>query len=192
VIPLDNLGPQIWDSSPFSIVVTGYDAEPQQRKILYVNPAFTGLTGFAAEDVVGKPVAIMDGPKTDSNRLAECEATLKNGKTYEATFFHYRKDGTEYLSRGTVAPLIEPDGSAKFLMLIEMMVSSIELSSWPPTTRGLPRNIDLPARVGRGSAKEGERGTKPQRSASSERSLVSWLKRKVSTGSVGAMLKRAG
>jgi PAS domain S-box-containing protein len=136
LIPLDSLGAQIWDSSPFSIVVTGYDAEPEQRKILYVNPAFTGLTGFAAEDVVGKPVAIIDGPKTDPDRLAECEATLKNGKTYEATFFHYRKDGTEYLSRGTVAPLIEPDGSAKFLMLIEMMVSSIEQSALSEQPRG--------------------------------------------------------
>jgi hypothetical protein len=37
-----------------------------------------------------------------------------------------------------------------------------------------------------------QRGTKPQRSESSELSLVSWLTRTVSTGSVGAMLKRAG
>jgi PAS domain S-box-containing protein len=127
--PIDDLGPHIWDASPFSIVVTDYAAEPLERKIIYVNPAFTNLTGFTAVDVIGKSVTLMDGPRTDPNRSAECEATLKNSKTYDATFFHYRKDGSEYLSRATVAPLIEPDGKAKFLMLIEVMVSSIEQSA---------------------------------------------------------------
>src|SRR6266852_3542742 len=87
VTPLDNLGPQIWDASPFSIVVTDYAAEPTQRKIIYVNSAFTDMTGFAADEVIGKLATLMDGPKTDPNRSAECEATLKNSKTYDATFY---------------------------------------------------------------------------------------------------------
>jgi PAS domain S-box-containing protein len=129
VTPLDNLGPQIWDAFPFSVVVSDYVAEPKQRKIVYVNPAFTHLTGFAAEEVIGKPLTLLDGPGTDPTRSAECEATLKDAKTYEATFLHYRKDGSEYFSRATVAPLLDQDGSAKFLMLIEMMASSIKQSA---------------------------------------------------------------
>src|ERR1700693_6276813 len=77
VTTLDNLSPQIWDASPFPVVVTDYATEPKQRKIVYVNSAFTGLTGFAAVEVVGKPVTLIDGPRTDPNRTAECEATLK-------------------------------------------------------------------------------------------------------------------
>jgi PAS domain S-box-containing protein len=122
--------PQIWDSSPFSVVLIDYATEPDQRKIVYVNSAFTQLTGFSAAEAVGKPVTLLGGLGTDPARGAECEATLKNGKTYEATFVHHHKDGSEYLSRATVAPLIEPDGNAKFLMLIEMMVSSIERSAF--------------------------------------------------------------
>jgi PAS domain S-box-containing protein len=129
MISFDKLGAQIWDAFPFSVVVTDYVAEPKQRKIVYVNPAFIQLTGFAAQKAVGKPVTLLDGPESDAIRSAECEATLKNSKTYEATFLHHRKDGTEYLSRATEAPLIEPDGSVKFLMLLEMMVSSIEQSA---------------------------------------------------------------
>jgi PAS domain S-box-containing protein len=150
VTPLDNLGPQIWDAFPFSVVVSDYVAEPKQRKIVYVNPAFTHLTGFAAEEVIGKPLTLLDGPGTDPTRAVECDATLKNSKTYEATFVHYRKDGTEYLSRATVAPLVEPDGSAKFLMLIEMMVSSIEHSSLGKETARtgafVPLTLPMPLR----------------------------------------------
>jgi PAS domain S-box-containing protein len=150
VTPLDNLGPQIWDAFPFSIVVTDYASEPTQRKILYVNSAFTHLTGFAADEVIGSLVTLINGPGTDPNRSAECEATLKNGKTYEATFIRHRKDGAEYLSRATVAPLIEPDGKAKFLMLIEMMVSSIEQSAFnrktPRSGAYVPLTLPMPLR----------------------------------------------
>lgn len=125
---LDTLAPQIWDAAPFSIMVVGYDVAPEQRKIIYVNAAFSELTGFGAEEVLGKPIEKIRNIERDPSRSAECEATLKNHKTYESTFFHYRKDGSNYLSRETVAPLVEPDGSSKFLMLIEMMVSSIEQS----------------------------------------------------------------
>jgi PAS domain S-box-containing protein len=148
VISFNELGPQIWDAFPFSVVVSDYVAEPKQRKIVYVNSAFTHLTGFAAEEVIGKPLTLLDGPGTDPTRSAECEATLKDAKTYEATFLHYRKDGSKYLSRATVAPLLDQDGSAKFLMLIEMMASSIEppeltanatrISGFGPLTLTLP------------------------------------------------------
>src|SRR5690242_20392284 len=121
MLRLGKLGPPTWDASPFSIVVTDYPADPGQRKIVYVNPAFTRLTGFAAEEVVGKRAMMLDELGGDPARWAECEAVLRSGKTYEATFVHRRKDGAEYLSRATVAPLIEPDGHARFLMLIEMM-----------------------------------------------------------------------
>jgi PAS domain S-box-containing protein len=146
----DKLAPPIWDASPFSVVVIDYATEPDQRKIVYVNSAFTHLTGFAAEEAVGKPVTLLDGLGTDPTRAAECEATLKNGKTYEATFVHHRKDGSEYLSRTSVAPLIEPDGNAKFLMLIEMMVSSIEQSAFSEKTARagafVPLTLPMPLR----------------------------------------------
>jgi PAS domain S-box-containing protein len=150
VTPLDNLGPQIWDAFPFSVVVSDYVAEPKQRKIVYVNPAFTHLTGFAAEEVIGKPLTLLDGPGTDPTRSAECEAALKDAKTYEATFLHYRKDGSKYLSRATVAPLLDQDGSAKFLMLIEMMASSIKQSALNEAARVLgafvPLTLPMPLR----------------------------------------------
>jgi PAS domain S-box-containing protein len=143
MVPFEKLAPQIWDASPFSIVVTDYATEPAQRKIVYVNPAFTELSGFAAEEAVGKPVTLLDGVGTDPAGSAECEATLKNSKTYEATFVHYRKDGSAYLSRATVAPLIEPNGGAKFLMLIEIMISSIEQSAFSETTPRAGASVPL-------------------------------------------------
>jgi len=125
---LEPFSPQIWDAAPFSIVVTDYDTIPELRKIVYVNPAFSDLTGFSAEEVLGKPIAIMDGREPGPRRSEECEAILNDRKICESTFFHYRKDGSKYLSRETVAPFIEPDGRARFLMMIEIAVSALEHS----------------------------------------------------------------
>jgi PAS domain S-box-containing protein len=125
---LEPFSPQVWDASPFSIVVTNCDAGPEACKIVYVNPAFSDLTGFAAAEVVGKPIAFIDGPDRDLKRSAIREAMPAGRKFYESTFFRYRKDGSRYLSRETTAPFVEPDGSIRFLMMIEMAVSSIEQS----------------------------------------------------------------
>jgi PAS domain S-box-containing protein len=125
---LDNLAAQLWDSFPFSIVVTDYGDEPELRKVVYVNAAFSDLTGFTAEEVLGKPIETIEDCGRAAGRSAECEAALKKHKSYESTFFHYRKDGSNYLSRETVAPLLEQDGSIKFLVVLAMMISSIEPS----------------------------------------------------------------
>jgi hypothetical protein len=41
--------------SPYPIIVTTYDADPRARKIVYVNAAFTGVTGYASAEAVGMP-----------------------------------------------------------------------------------------------------------------------------------------
>jgi PAS domain-containing protein len=56
--------PQNRDAFPVSVLLTDYVAEPNWRKVVYVNPAFTQLTGFSAAEAVGKPVTLLDGPRS--------------------------------------------------------------------------------------------------------------------------------
>jgi PAS domain S-box-containing protein len=141
----DGLATPIWDVLPFPIAVFGYDAEPQRRKIVHVNAPFTRLTGYARAEAVGRPATILNGPKTDPTTAAELEATLKRGRACEALIVHYRKDGSEYLSRTTVAPLIERDGRARFLIFIDMVVSSSATPRFPGTLRSAVGTAALPA-----------------------------------------------
>lgn len=54
-------------------------------------------------------------------------------KPCKTALVHYRKDGSEYVARATVAPLVEPDGSAEFLILVETII--------PPPNRELPAEM---------------------------------------------------
>jgi PAS domain S-box-containing protein len=159
----EGLATPIWDVLPFPIAVSGYDAEPQRRKIVHINAPFTQLTGYARAEAVGRPATILDGPKTDPTTSAELEATLKRGRICEALIIHYRKDGSEYLSRTTVAPLIERDGKARFLIFIDMVVSSIATPRLPSELRAAVGTAALPASSGgRGDPVTGKEGLDEQ------------------------------
>jgi PAS domain S-box-containing protein len=109
----------IWDACPFSIAITGYDRAPEDRKIVYVNPAFVKLTGYLTTEALGKPATLLDGPAMDQAAMEEREAALNKGAPYARSATRYRKDGSEYLSQVTVAPLLEPGGRAPFLISME-------------------------------------------------------------------------
>jgi PAS domain S-box-containing protein len=109
-----------WEAFPFSIAIIGYDRSPSNRKILYINSTFVKLTGYSSEEALGKPAGLLDGAATDEVTVEECETALGKGVPFTRLAKHYRKDGSEYLSQYTVAPLLEPDGHAAFLITMEM------------------------------------------------------------------------
>jgi PAS domain S-box-containing protein len=109
----------IWEVSPFSIAIVEYDRSPEDRKIVYVNPAFVKSTGYSTTEAIGKPARLLDGPATDQAAVEEHETVLGKGAAFTWPAKRYRKDGSEYLAQVTVAPLLEPDGHAVFLISME-------------------------------------------------------------------------
>jgi len=130
MVSFSNLVQPIWEVSPYPLAVISYELDPQDRKYVYVNAAFTTLTGYTSVEAVGQPATLLHGPRTDLAALRECETKLSQGKTFDSSLVHYRKDGSEYACRVMVAPLVEHDGSEHFLITIEMAsVPSDELSA---------------------------------------------------------------
>src|SRR5690606_24432719 len=62
-----------------AIMIT--EAEPLDEpvpRILYVNEAFSKMTGYKAEEVIGKSPRLLQGPKSDQAELARLKKALKN------------------------------------------------------------------------------------------------------------------
>ena len=110
----------IWQSSPFSIAIIGFEQAPKDRRLLYVNEAFVKMTGYSNEEACGKPATLLDGLSSDQALGEECEAALARGEPFTRPAKHYRKDGSVFLSQLTLAPLLEPDGSTPFLISMEV------------------------------------------------------------------------
>ncbi len=93
-----------------AVVITDAQVEPPGPKIVYVNPAFTELTGYAAEEIEGLTPRVLQGPSTDQNVLKALRKSLVQGTSHEAETVNYRKDGTPYRVEWNIAPVRQPDG----------------------------------------------------------------------------------
>jgi PAS domain S-box-containing protein len=120
MVSFSNLLQPIWEVSPYPLAVTSYERDPQDRKFIYVNAAFTDVTGYTRDDAVGQPATLLHGPRTSPAVILECETNLLRGETHSSRLVHYRKDGSEYGCQVTIAPLVEPDGGEHFLIVIEI------------------------------------------------------------------------
>ena len=104
------------DSNFSSIMLTR--AEPGYP-ILYVNSAFTDLTGYSYEEVVGKDPGILQGPKTDQSLLQKLRETLENGETFHGQTVNYRKDGTEFTMEWKIFPIRNSTNQTSHFLAIQ-------------------------------------------------------------------------
>ncbi len=79
-----------------SILITTSEVENPGPCIVFANPAFTSMTGFTFEEVIGKTPRLLHGPKTDSEVLQRIKESLHASKPFHGEVINYRKDGGEF------------------------------------------------------------------------------------------------
>jgi two-component system cell cycle sensor histidine kinase/response regulator CckA len=93
-----------------SILITTADLDLPGPKILFCNPAFTKMTGYSQEEVLGKTPRILQGPLTDREVLKQIRKQLEAGEACEAETINYRKNGESFALEWQMAPITNPDG----------------------------------------------------------------------------------
>lgn len=94
-----------------AVLITAADPiyEPGPR-ILYVNQAFTRMTGYSLEEVVGKTPRILQGPKTDRTVLDTVRIALSQWHPVTAELINYRKNGSEFWVEFSIVPVADRRG----------------------------------------------------------------------------------
>ncbi|MDX2175674.1 MAG: PAS domain S-box protein [Candidatus Sumerlaeia bacterium] len=95
-------------------VIVSRVAEPSETaapKITYVNPAFERLTGYSAEEVVGRSPMLLYGPKTDPRKADETRPSFREFKPFTVRITMYRKDGADFEARMSAFPISGPSGA---------------------------------------------------------------------------------
>jgi PAS domain S-box-containing protein len=107
-----------------SVIIT--EAEPFDEpgpRIVYVNEAFTRMTGYTAEEVIGKTPRILQGPKTDREELNKLGAALRQWQPYEVTLLNYKKNGEEFWIHMSINPVADANGWFTHFVAIERDVT---------------------------------------------------------------------
>jgi len=107
-----------------AVMITHADPvdEPGPR-IVYVNEAFTKMTGYTSEDLIGKTPRILQGPKSDRDELARLKTALINWESCEITTINYKKNGDEFWVNLSVSPVANEKGWYTHFIAIERDVT---------------------------------------------------------------------
>lgn len=85
------------------------DVRAEGQPIVYVNPAFARITGYAAEEAIGRNCRFLQGPGTGATAVRLMREAIRRGEQLTATVLNYRRDGTEFWSEVRLAPLPPAD-----------------------------------------------------------------------------------
>lgn len=90
-----------------AVIITSPELDPPGPRIQYVNPAFTRMTGYTAQEVLGQTPRFLQGPNTDRALLHDLRAALALGRSFRGEAINYRKDGTEYVVEWLITPVLQ-------------------------------------------------------------------------------------
>ena len=77
----------------------------QGLRIVFVNEAFSRLTGYSAHDVLGQHPRLLHGPLTQASELARISHGLRRRQAVRSELIHYRKDGQTFWLELEVVPV---------------------------------------------------------------------------------------
>lgn len=103
------------------------EAEPFDSpgpRIVFVNEAFTKMTGYASDEVVGKTPRVLQGPKSNKAELAKLKKALQNWESCEITMINYKKNGEEFWINFSVTPIANEKGWFTHWIAIERDVTA--------------------------------------------------------------------
>lgn len=79
-------------------------------KIVFVNPAFSQMTGYKSKEVVGKSPAIFMGRKSIANEFAKLSEALRDKKDFKFETLNKKKSGEEYWVNFSMIPITNKEG----------------------------------------------------------------------------------
>jgi len=95
------------DVAPEGVVIC---AATEDRLVVYVNPAFCRLTGYDAEELLGKNLRLLQGEDRDQQELDTLREALRHGEAVRALLRNQRKDGAVFVNDMQIYPLKDGEG----------------------------------------------------------------------------------
>lgn len=92
-------------------------------QILYVNEAFTQMTGYTLQEVLGKSPRMLQGPKTDREALNQVRAALIAKEPVQVELINYHKNGSEFWVEMSITPVADATGDYTHFVAIQRNIT---------------------------------------------------------------------
>lgn len=93
----------------------------------YVNPSFTRLTGYTAEEVMGQQSSVSPFAGPIGTQYRNLKGTLREGRTWRGEVEGERKNGERYWVQESISPILSPEGEVTHFLVIRQDITQQKL-----------------------------------------------------------------
>ena len=109
------------------VVIAAVGESPDGKtdsRIIFVNPAFTHMTGYTAQEVIGRTPGFLQGPGTDPEERARIREAIQARRPVRGQLLNYAKDGRPYWVDLNIIPLTDETGTITHFAAIERDITA--------------------------------------------------------------------
>jgi PAS domain S-box-containing protein len=114
------------DSTAEGVVIS--DFTQPGIPIIYVNNAFTRMTGYAYDEVVGKNCRFLQGDESDPVAREKIRTAIAQEQPCTVEILNYQKDGTKFWNRLSLTPVKDDSGKTTHYIGIQTDVTRRRLA----------------------------------------------------------------
>lgn len=112
------------DNSIVGIAIA--DMRKPDCPLIYVNEAFTRITGYSRELAIGFNCRFLQGPDTDPEEVRRIREALAQGQPYSGELINYRHDGSRFWNRLTLSPVGGSSGRPDFFVANQVDITHLK------------------------------------------------------------------
>jgi len=110
------------EASNDGIVVA--EQEGDDNILIYANPAFERLTGYAVDDILYRDCRFLQGEDRDQPALQAIREAVKNNQPCRQIIRNYRKDGTPFWNELSITPVFNEADQLTYFVGIQKNVTA--------------------------------------------------------------------
>jgi PAS domain S-box-containing protein/diguanylate cyclase (GGDEF)-like protein len=125
-----------------------------QGTITYVNEAYEKLSGYSADELIGRTHSMIRSPQTTDAQLADLWTSILNKETYKTEFENVAKDGSRFYVESTIIPILdEKEEIAEFIAImhdvskLKAQEKRLQEQLYRDALTGLPNRYSLNERL---------------------------------------------
>ena len=96
------------------------DPRQDDNPIIFSNRAFTELTGYSQQELIGRNCRILQGPATDKAAIAMIRDAVQHQHDVAVDILNYRRDGSTFWNALFVSPVRDRDGTVIYFFASQL------------------------------------------------------------------------
>lgn len=121
-----------------------------ERRTIYANSAFTTITGYGGDDIIGADCRLLQGRDTSPDTVRSIRESLRDGTTFRGEILNYRKNGTRFWNHLTITPIVDGAGRLTHFVSVQRDVTAeveererLAFTAEHDPLTGLPNRVGL-------------------------------------------------